>query len=151
MTRTIVFVFLIALLIFLGIVLLMPHTTVAPSALPTQQITIATTTLAVEVAHTPTAREQGLSGRTGLPEGRGMLFVFDTPGEYGFWMKDMQFPLDIIFIDQNLHVINIDSDLSPATYPQVFYPPTPALYVLEVPAGFAATHAIVPGSSVVLH
>src|SRR5512136_601336 len=52
----------------------------------------------VEVAQTPGTREKGLSGRTGLVDGQGMLFVFDKPDRYMFWMKDMLFPIDIIYI-----------------------------------------------------
>ena len=149
MLRKIFFLFLLVLAALLCIVILMPHTA-SPSALSTEKVTIATTTLTVEVAHTDAEREQGLSGRTSLLPGHGMLFVFDQPGQYGFWMKDMNFSLDIIFIDHSLHVVTIDSNLSPSTYPQVFYPMSPALYVLEVPSGFAAEHNIAEGSSLVL-
>jgi len=121
----------------------MPRTTHAPSGLPIEHLTIATSTLTVEVASTAVEREQGLSGRTSLAQGTGMLFIFDTPGSYGFWMKDMQFSLDIIFMDTSKQVIQVDSNLSPQTYPEAFYPTRPALYVLEVPAGFAAAHSII--------
>ena len=150
MTRTRIFLFLLLLVGVVCIVVFMPHSALAPSGLPTRHITIATSTLTVEVASTETEREQGLSGRVSLKEGTGMLFVFTTPGNYGFWMKDMQIPLDIIFIDAAQHVIQVDSNLFPQTYPEVFYPPSPALYVLEVPAGFATTHHIIQGSSFVL-
>lgn len=52
----------------------------------------------VEVVDTPTARRQGLSGRESLPEGYGMLFLFDQPSRQGFWMRDMHFPIDILWI-----------------------------------------------------
>ena len=117
-------------------------------------VTVGTTTIAVGVANTPTARAQGLSGRASLPDSSGMLFVFDMPGNYGFWMKDMQFPLDIIFADASGRIVSVYQNLSPQTYlanpPQVFYPAAPALYVLEVPAGFAAAHGISVGMHFVL-
>ena len=49
----------------------------------------------VELAITPEARAQGLSGRPSLSENEGVLFVFDKPDKYSFWMKNMNFPLDI--------------------------------------------------------
>ena len=57
--------------------------------------------VAVEVRDTEEGRSQGLSGREKLAEDEGMLFVFDQPGIYGFWMKGMKFPLDFIWIKDN--------------------------------------------------
>jgi uncharacterized protein len=118
----------------------------------TKTVTIGNANIMVDVADTEVSREQGLSDRDSLPEGTGMLFVFDAPGHYGFWMKDMNFSLDMIFADSSGHIVTVDSNLSPDTYnhqdPQaskVFYPSSPALYVLEVPAGFAAAHGIQAG------
>jgi uncharacterized membrane protein (UPF0127 family) len=106
-------------------------------------------TVQVEVESTEAAREQGLSGRMSLPEGSGMLFVFQTPGVYGFWMKDMNFALDMLFADANGKIVTIVRDATPESYlqnpPQVFYPKSPILYVLEVPAGFADAHNIQEG------
>ena len=80
-----------------------------------------------------------------------MLFVFDEDGDWGIWMKDMQFPIDILYISQNGSVVSIDANISPNTYdtnpPEVFYPPLAVRYVLELPAGFAAAHTIVPDST----
>ena len=53
------------------------------------------------VADTPEARQQGLSGRAGLGESEGMLFVFPKDGEYAFWMKDMRFSIDILWLSGN--------------------------------------------------
>ncbi|MBI1974619.1 MAG: DUF192 domain-containing protein [Candidatus Zambryskibacteria bacterium] len=89
----------------------------------------------VEVADTDAKRVQGLSGRDNLPEDSGMLFVFDKPGAYGFWMKDMKFSLDIAWLGQNKEILWIERAVSPDTYPQVFYSPRDTLYVLEIPAG----------------
>ena len=58
--------------------------------------------LAVEVRDTEEGRSRGLSGREKLGEDEGMLFVFDQPGIYGFWMKEMKFPLDFIWIRDNV-------------------------------------------------
>ncbi len=121
--------------------------TMATSTITT--VTIGQATVQVEVEDTDASREQGLSGRGSLPEGNGMLFVFDTPGNYGFWMKDMNFSLDMLFIDAAGTIVTIAPNASPAGYhlnpPQVFGPAAPVLYVLEVPAGFASAHGIAVG------
>ena len=55
-------------------------------------------TIYVEVVQTPEARNQGLSDRKSLEQNHGMLFIFDKPGNYSFWMNKMNFNLDFIFI-----------------------------------------------------
>ena len=109
----------------------------ANSGLEEKTLTVGATTLQVEIAQTTEQKITGLSYRPSLAEGRGMLFIFDTDGEHGIWMKDMQFPIDIIWIDAAMKVVHIEQAVAPDTYPQVFASPTPARYVLEVPAGYA--------------
>ena len=89
----------------------------------------------VEIADTDEKRIQGLSNRESLPENSGMLFVFENPDKHGIWMKDMKFPIDIAWLDAQKTVFWVEKSVSPDTFPQVFYPPSEALYVLEVPAG----------------
>jgi len=120
------------------------------TAVPTQPIQVGDTKLVVEVASTDPLRERGLSGRSFLAEGNGMLFIFEEEGEWGIWMKDMLFPIDIIFADSAGVVSMIYHTVSPDTYPEVFYPDTPALYVLEVPAGYAKKAGIVEGAKIML-
>lgn len=91
-------------------------------------------TVKVSVADTEREWQQGLSGTKRLPEGVGKLFVFDTPALYGFWMKDMRYPIDIVWIDDVWQVVGITRDVAPETYPAIFYPPKPVTYVLEVPS-----------------
>ena len=102
-------------------------------------------TVDVEIADTPAARTQGLSGRHELAPGTGMLFVFDRPDTYGFWMPDMYFSIDILWLDVNKRVVHIEPDVSPESYPESFSPPAPALYVLEVPSGWSREHGISVG------
>ena len=99
-------------------------------------------TLNIEVADTNIKRELGLSGREGLQENEGLLFIFDKEDYWGFWMKDMNFPIDIAWLDKNKKIIYIKSDVSLATYPEVFSPTAPALYVLEVNSRFFENHQI---------
>lgn len=91
----------------------------------------------VEVADTDSLRSQGLSGRKNLASDAGMWFIFGKEGYWGFWMKDMNFPLDIIWFDEDQKIISFEKNLLPETYPQIFYPAGKAKYVLEVKAGFA--------------
>lgn len=90
----------------------------------------------VEIADNEALRKQGLSGRKSLEEGRGMLFVFDRPDKYSFWMKGMKFSIDILWFDEN-KLIWMEREVSPETYPQVLYPHSASKYVLEVPAGYS--------------
>ncbi len=98
-------------------------------------VTINNKTFLVDTATTPAQWEEGLSGRSPLSPETGMLFIFNKPDNYGFWMKDMNFPLDIVWISTDLHVIHIEKNLSPQTYPTVYYPNAPAKFVLEILAG----------------
>lgn len=89
------------------------------------------------IADTDSLRQKGLSGTSGLGESEGMLFIFDTPGRWGMWMKDMKFSIDIVWMDSNKKIVHIEQNVSPDTYPRSFLPDEDALYVLELPAGFA--------------
>ena len=87
------------------------------------------------VADTEEKRAQGLSGRAFLPSNTSMLFEFDKPDTHGIWMKDMLFPIDIIWLDKNKIIVNLVSNAEPESYPHVYYPPKESLYVLEIRAG----------------
>ena len=100
----------------------------------------------IEIAESNEERAQGLSGRAALPSGQGLLFIFDLPGSYGFWMKDMQFPIDIVWINENWEVIGLERRVTPETYPTTFYPPSPVKYVLELNSGDATRLGIDIGS-----
>jgi len=77
-----------------------------------------------------------------------MLFVFPEEGNPGFWMKDMQFPIDIAWLSTDGRIVHMVQVLSPDTYPTVFKSPNPARFVLELPAGFFETHRIKEGDFV---
>jgi len=96
---------------------------------------IAEETFLLEIADTTRERAQGLSNRAELADHGGMLFVFDEVSYHGFWMKDTLIPLDIIWLDENRRVVGITQNATPDSYPEVFYPDAPALFVIEVPAG----------------
>jgi uncharacterized membrane protein (UPF0127 family) len=98
--------------------------------------------LVAEVADTREKRTRGLGGRDHLPDGRGMLFVFDKTTRAGFWMKGMRFAIDILWFDDDLRLVSIAHDATPESYPGVFRPKRPARYVLEVPAGFVSRNQV---------
>lgn len=86
------------------------------------------------VSDTEEKRSQGLSNIDHLEKNEGMLFTFPQSGHYSFWMKDMQFPLDFIFIDGN-RVVDTMPNISPNTYPQAFTASQPVDKVIELTAG----------------
>lgn len=106
------------------------------------------TSFQVELADTPQTRQQGLSGKPNLPDKHGMFFIFDTSDKHGFWMKDMNFAIDIIWISENGQVVHIEKAVEPETYPTVFYPSAQARYVLELASGSADKYRIDIGAVV---
>lgn len=102
----------------------------------------------LEVADTDFLRERGLSYRTSLAPQTGMLFVFDVPRIIRFWMKDMNFPIDIIWLDADKKVVRIEHSVSPSTYPSSFGPEIPTQYVIEIPAGEAQNIGLSKGDMV---
>lgn len=102
--------------------------------------------IAVAVADTPALRNRGLSGRKELKENEGMLFNFPEPGLYGFWMKDMYFPIDVIWFDANRQIIDVWENATPDSFPQTYTPHSFAQFVLEVPAGFFSSHHLKVGN-----
>ena len=104
-------------------------------------VTIGNTTWPVELAIKPEDRSQGLSGREELAEGAGMLFIFEGDQHLAFWMPDMNFPLDMVWIDSNCQVVDAtlnapvpEPGQSLADLPH-FSPSSPARFVLEINAG----------------
>ncbi len=115
---------------------------------------LATTTISseaalirVEVAESGEEKTQGLSGRNCLDPDSGMLFTYDHSGDYCFWMKDMKFAIDIVWLDDEKKVVTIKDGVHPDTYPQSFCPDRPARYIVEVAAGKAADYGWQVGSN----
>ena len=140
-------------LLMVGALLLAYRTETPPAAPAAPEYPVAEfggVSLNIEYATTTAARKLGLGGRTSVPGGYGMLFVFPKDDRYGFWMKDTLVPLDMFWLDAQGHVVSIAEDVSPASFPNVFYPSAPARYVLETAAGFAAAHGIATGTPLLL-
>ena len=102
----------------------------------------------ITIANNDASREQGLSDTISLPAGSGMLFVFDTASKYGFWMKDMKYDLDLVWIDADLKIVDITADVAADSYPKIFYPSQPVRYVLEVNKKFSTAHGLKIGQIV---
>lgn len=109
--------------------------------------TINNQTLKLLVAKTAEDKQIGLSKKTSLPQDTGMVFPFEKPDYYFFWMKNMQMPIDMIFLRDG-KVVTIYQNLQPnkdAT--QLYAPEEPADMVVEVNAGFVQKYNIKKGDT----
>jgi uncharacterized protein (TIGR03437 family) len=118
-----------------------PLLAASPIRLPDGQAILA------EIAATNPEQERGLMSRTQLAPDRGMLFLFDRPGFYAFWMFQTLIPLDIIWLDANRRIVFLSANTPPCqnansqTCP-VYGGQQAAQYVLEIAAGAAARHRL---------
>ncbi|MBV6271754.1 DUF192 domain-containing protein [Alcaligenaceae bacterium CGII-47] len=100
----------------------------------------------VELASTPASRQRGLMGRDKLPDGHGMLFIFDTTDLHCFWMKDTPSSLSIAFITAEHRIASI-ADMQ--AYSETAHCPDEAVrYALEVPQGWFARVGVERGNLV---
>ncbi len=120
--------------------------------LETKILKVNGTEFSVEMADTTLSRMKGLSGRDGLAENEGMFFVFDSPANQGFWMKDMKFPIDIIWVKGD-KIVGFAENVQPEPGKTVFglkiyNSPEPVDRVLEVNAGTVAKYGFKAGDEV---
>jgi uncharacterized protein len=112
-------------------------------------VRVGETVFHARVAHTESEREEGLSGSSPLGDEDAMLFVFPSDGKWGIWMKDMNYPIDILWLDSDKRVVHIVRDAQPSSYPEVTYmPDKPARYVLETKSGTVEHKRITIGTRV---
>ncbi len=108
----------------------------------------------VELADTPARRTQGLSGRTALQPGTGLLFVFEAERRHTFWMRDMEIALDFVWISADCVAADLTEDVpSPKPGTELselprYQPAVPVQYVLEINAGEIAAAGLVKGDKV---
>lgn len=104
-----------------------------------------------DIAITDEDQIKGLSIRDQMNENEGMLFVYAEPSRQSFWMKDMKFPIDIIWLNGTGSVVHVEENLRPCV-PSLecpsFSPNENAQYVLETVAGFAQKHHLMIGTDV---
>jgi uncharacterized membrane protein (UPF0127 family) len=108
--------------------------------------------LSVEVADSPEERATGLSGRTELPAGTGMAFVWDEPTRASFWMQDTLVPLSIAWVHDGQVVDVAEMEPCPPATACPFYEPSDpdAIFDLavEAPGGFFTETGVAPGDPV---
>jgi uncharacterized membrane protein (UPF0127 family) len=109
-------------------------------------------TVHVELANTEAEREYGLMERAKLPEGRGMLFIHDQPGQYGYWMYHCKIGLDIVWMDASHHIVEMSPDTPPckgkAATCQSYGGHATSVYVIELPVGSIKVHHLQNGQVV---
>lgn len=107
----------------------------------------------LEVASDPESRARGYMGRSSVGPHEGMLFVFETDDRYGFWMKNCLVPLDMVWLDETLRVVDIARSQRPCPAegecPERV-PSAPARYVLEFAAGTADAQRLRRGDRIVI-
>lgn len=115
----------------------------------TKTLCIKNTCIQTEVADDDIARQKGLMFRDKLSDNQGMLFIFEEQGLHNFWMKNMKFSLDIIWINKDKKIVEIQKNASPysKSCPDLV-PSKESLYVLEVNAGFVEKNKIGLGDGV---
>ncbi|MBI4068550.1 DUF192 domain-containing protein [Candidatus Kaiserbacteria bacterium] len=119
-----------------------------PNVYASSTIQLKDTVVRVEIADTPEERAMGLSGREGLAPDEGLLFVFEEDGLHAFWMKDMRFAIDIVWVSSDGAIVHIEENVTPETYPAAFAPRREARYVVELSAGYVAEHEVRVGDIV---
>ena len=109
-------------------------------------------TVHVELATNDAERAYGLMGRTKLPEGRGMLFIHEQSGQYGYWMYHCKIGLDILWMDQAHHIVELSPDTPPCKGAASSCPSyggrATSIYVLELPVGSIKAHHLAEGQVV---
>ena len=117
----------------------------------TSVVKIGDKTIYVILAKTASEQSKGLAIKDSMTEDEGMFFVFDKPQKYSFWMKDMKFPIDIIWADPTGKIVHIEKNLQPCIFllPCASYTPDiDSLYVLEVVSNFTSKHNIKIGDQI---
>ena len=107
--------------------------------------------LSAEIPVTGELMSKGLSVKNQLRENESMLFVFEEPLRHTFWMKDMKFPIDIIWLDSNGKIVHIEENLMPCPLVLIcpsYAPNADSQYVLETIAGFAQRHDFSLGTTI---
>ena len=114
--------------------------------------------LTVDLAITDDQKAEGLAVKDYLNENEGMLFVYEQPSRQTFWMKDMKFPIDIIWLDANGTVVHIENTLQPCVSVlnsdvsilncPLYTPHNGSQYVLETIAGFSQKHNVKIGTDI---
>ncbi len=131
----------------------LPPIPFVPQPSKSAQITVGSTKVNVIVADTQEKRNKGLSGRENMASDSGMLFIFDKPDIHPFWMKEMKFPLDFIWIRDH-KIVDITENVPnppPGTKDvdlKIYQSKEPVDQALEVNGGFVGVHGIKIGDKI---
>ncbi len=106
----------------------------------------------VEVVRSIDGKKKGLSSRDNLEQKAGMLFIYEKEEVYSFWMKDMNFPLDILWINKNKEIVHIEKNTQLCTKDNCpsLKPKEKALYILEINSGLTNKYNIKIGNELTL-
>lgn len=117
----------------------------------TPNITIGSHNFKVAVAASQQELEVGLSETKSLSQNQGMIFLFEKPDYYSFWMKNMKFPIDIIYINQDT-IVTIKNNVAPPKnnneIPIIYTPTEPSDKVLEIQANLSKKYNFKKGDKV---
>ncbi len=103
---------------------------------PNALVDLSGATFRVQISQTEPELARGLAGRTRLDNDEAMLFVFSENKTWGIWMKGMKMSIDIVWLDEQKRVVHVEENIQPDAEPyEVYEPPVPARYVLEMKAG----------------
>jgi hypothetical protein len=105
----------------------------------------------LELADDSYKRAKGLMYRRSMQKAKGMLFIFDSERRYAFWMLNMRFSIDLIWLDKQLRVVDITRDARPAKSifrARSYSPSKPAMYVIELCSGVAGSSGIRQGDKI---
>ena len=102
------------------------------------------TSILIEIADTPQAKERGLMYRFYMPENMGMLFVYSEEQHLGYWMKNTHISLDILYADKDFRILRIYENTTPESE-ETLPSGEKAKYVIEVNGGFVSRHGLKAG------
>lgn len=105
-------------------------------------------TFRLEVLNTNASRTQGLSGKSSLGDDEGALFDFEQSDDWRIWMKDMNFAIDIAWLNANKEIIHIKSSARPEDYPETYSADTPSKFVVELPANTFNNQGVKVGDTI---
>lgn len=119
----------------------------------TAKATIKNHSFKLHIAKSSKDKQIGLSQKKNLPDDYAMIFPFEKPDYYSFWMRNMVFPIDIIFIKDN-SIVTIYPDIKPPASQndilQIFKPKIPADTVLEIKSGLSQKYDFKEGDKVTI-
>lgn len=136
------------MLIFVGAAALY---VLVPRMQPATSLQLGDGAFSAQLARTDEEQIKGLSGTASLAQDKAMIFVFSEDGRWPIWMKDMRYPIDIVWLDKDKTVVYIVKNAAPDSYPKSFAPKEKARYVVELAAGTTDQKRIIIGRKAVFN